>query len=213
MVKVDAPPTKERRLFEIWYVFPTRRGKPVRTLVRQAYGAELTLHADAFDVLDYQVDALLPPRYPEAALSQDTTLTTCTVDLDVGADLQAARVEVSGCDEVFREPSRRSARGWVLSQATLEGTSLVTGLTYDIRFERALNGKSGSAYLMLPEAPDLGQRARVVTTTESKEPPKRPEPTGDPVLLVDHGSYAEVSIHEIVWPDGQAGKRIAPVKC
>lgn len=205
-VELEHPPSRDLRLFEVWYVFPNRKGGDVQVYVRQDWNAELTLRPKWLGLLEYQVRGLLPPRYPEAALDVDTQITTCDVDLDVGNEGTLSRATVRRCDEVFHDEALRAAKG-SLVLGELEDVSLVTGLTFGVRFERDRDGKSGRAYLELPGEPDVGDRARSENVLAVAPPPVRAAPTTDPLFVVDHRSYAEVGVYDVVWPEGLEGSR------
>lgn len=206
-IDVAKPPARDQRLFEIWYVFPTRRGAPVRTLVRQSWKSDLTLTTSDIDVVDYRIEGMLPPRYPAEALGTDTRITQCDVDVDLGASQQVRRVEIRDCDEVFHAEAERTARGWMIQEPSLRDVSLTTGLTFGVRFERNLKGDGGTAFVQLPEAPELGSRTVTSAAAAAPEPPVRPAPTDEPQFVLNHRSFAEVGVYDMVWPAGKKSRQ------
>ena len=204
-IDVRKPPAFDSRVFEYWYVFPRRKGGPINVAIRQEWNTVLRVRPAWLEVVPFEVDAMLAPDYPVAALRTSTDITRCMVDIDVGAQGEVLRTEARRCDEVFHRTAEQAAKGWLIKGALQPDLSLRTGITVGMTFIRNLDGRGGTVQLDLPSAADIGDR-EVEAPAPYRVPPSREEPTGKPLVVLDHRSYAEVGVYDIVWPQGRASK-------
>lgn len=204
------PPDLPVELFEYWVVFPEKRGGDVRLFVRQAWDAELRLIPEWIVPLGFGVKGRVFPEYPAAAVGADTSVTQCDVRVDISTTGMPHAVHVSRCDEVFHPAAEEAIRRWRFTTPELDGVPFWTGVDLGVRFVRDYDAEEGEppgkALVELPSDPDLGSRSLVrleEAPEEEREPP--PEPTWDPLFVVDHKSYAEVGVYDIRWPEPLEG--------
>jgi hypothetical protein len=190
-------------LAELWFVYPVDVEQGVRLFVRPQAGRELVVRVPEVDVLSWRLTTRAPVAYPAEALQRDTLSSTCVADVDADGDGFPLRVEVSGCDEVFAGALREALRDWRFAGAVSAGGRAVpAGLTLRARFVRV--AEQTEVEIDLPEAPDLGKRAASDAPVRLWVAP--PPPTGPPLFVVDHKSFAEVQVYEVVWPEVPAAK-------
>lgn len=199
-LELSPAPGRDRRLLEVWYTFPTHDDDAtgeVGVWLRRAWDTELTVLPEWIGVLDYAVTTRVVPEFPEAALSVDTRVKQCDVDVDIGPLGKPTRVAASRCDEVFHDAAERALLGWRfrvdLASAALQSSALTAG----VRFARSTDGLSGTARVLLPPAP------------VRKEPPPEdvtilapvPRVQGKPLAVLEHQSYAPVEVRGVHWPE------------
>jgi hypothetical protein len=201
---VSSPPAADRTLLEIWYVFPAARGGAVRLYVRQAWDTQLTIRAPEIDVLQWGIKGLVPIEYPAEAATMDTQNTTCEVKVEIAQAGTPGGLQVSGCDPVFVPAVEQGLERWRFHTESIDGVPTWSAVTLAVRFSRSLEegGPVGTALVLFPPDPDLGERsiARVDDLPPEREP--RPDPTWPARFVVDHKSFAQVAIYDWRFPDG-----------
>jgi len=201
---VATPPATDRALFEAWYVFPETRGNAVRLFVRQAWDTGLTIRPPEIDVLAWGLKGRVPIEYPAEAATADTQLTTCDVRVDIASSGVPGGLQVSGCDAVFVPAVEQGLERWRFHTESLDGVPTWSAVTLAVRFTRGLDpaGPPGSALVLFPPDPDLGERslARVDDLPPERQP--RPDPTWPARFVVNHLSFAEVGVYDWRFPDG-----------
>ncbi|HHO49799.1 MAG TPA: hypothetical protein ENK18_02750 [Deltaproteobacteria bacterium] len=226
--EIEVTPTgRDRELFEIWYIFPERRGGEIRLFVRQGWDTELRIEPPWISTLNFGLKGIVSPRYPEAAREMDTDITQCDVRVEISDAGSPTWVEASRCDEVFRAAAEDALRMWLFEPPVLDGSPTRTAVTVGVRFSESIDAPDedapawdmltmsalpralpGQARIQLPPEPDLGGRR-----ISDVPPPPKPRPPGplpphrDPDLVVDHRSFAEVQIYGREWPPGLAGEQ------
>lgn len=200
---------RDRELFEYWYVFPTKRGDPVRLFLRQAWDADLQVLTPEIDVLQWGLRGRVLLEYPPEAVDQDTEITTCTVKVDIAPSGAPGVIEVQDCDPVFHASTEQALRRWRWVTPQLDGLPFWSGATLGVRYTRSVEaeGPPGRVDVLFPPDPDLGERTldRLDQGVMPEEPePLHPEPTWDPRLTLDHRSYAQVRVYDWRWPEPRA---------
>lgn len=200
-IAVTQAPGRDRELFEYWYVFPEKDGDPVRVFVRQAFDQQLHLTVPGVDVLDWSVKGRVLPEYPLEAVDKDTDVTLCQVKIDVAPSGTPGDIEITECDDVFHAGLETNLRHWRFGTPQLDGVPFISGLTIGARFRKSVedSGPPGTVELMFPPDADLGERSQG-RIEESVVKVPIPKPSGPPLFMVDHRSYAEVGVYDLVWP-------------
>jgi hypothetical protein len=201
--EVSTPPSRPRELLELWYVFPESNTGTVRTFVRQAHGQELTLPEGGPERLPWKVEAFRPLQFPEEASAlPDLKVTDCEAKVDIAATGVPGGISVTHCDEVFHAPLEQQLRTWRFETPELDGAPFVSGVTLTAHFSRGLQpGEPGKVRVDLPPEEGKGSLEEGPHYEEQADEPTLPLPDHPPLFVVDHRSYAEVQVYEMVWPE------------
>jgi hypothetical protein len=196
---VDGEPPPDAVLLEGWLYFPQRKGELPRFLARQSYDHQWTLRTDAIDPLDFRVRQRQFGTYPEEARGLDTSDSRCEVRVHVTHDGLPREPEVSDCDEVFHAAAAATLRSYRFRPPKIGGSPASSAFTAEVAFTMEVDDGQVVPKVEVTLPPDVIGQTKVldeVPATDEILPP----PTWDPLLVLDHGSYAEVRVFSIVWP-------------
>lgn len=207
---VEGEPKEGQPLFEVWYYFDADPEGLPEVLLQQAHDLEWTVRADEVGVLPFRVRQRAFAYYPEAARGVDTADSRCDVRIHVTSQGLPREPEVMGCDEVFHDAAATALRGYRFAPPKIHGSPASSSFLAEVAFLLVLeDGEvTGKAEVSMP-----GEVIGLDQTLDEAPPetPIAPRPTWDPLVVLDHGSYAEVGIYSMVWPD--LGEQKATREC